>query len=226
MFDFSMIWSFLPTLGTGAVLTLQLTGVIILLGVCLAVPVALAKNSKWAATRMLAHAYIVFFRGTPSLVQVFLLYYGAGQFQFIKDSFLWAVLREPFWCVVIALGLNSASYTGKTLAAALASVPKGVRDAAFSLGMSRATAFLTIYLPLAARTALPAFGNEVILTCKATSLASTVTLMELTGSARLLSSQTYAPYEVFASAGIVYLVINYSLMLVMRKLEKVFSYSQ
>ena len=224
MFDFSLIWSFLPALGTGALLTLQLTALIILLGVCLAVPVALAKNSRWAAARISAHAYIVIFRGTPSLVQVFLLYYGAGQFQFIKDSFLWPVLREPFWCVVVALGLNSASYTGKTLAAALAAVPKGVKDAAFSLGMNRATAFLTIYLPLAARTALPAFGNEIILTCKATSLASTVTLMELTGSARLLSSQTYAPYEVFASAGVVYLTINYSLMLLMRKLEAAFNY--
>jgi His/Glu/Gln/Arg/opine family amino acid ABC transporter permease subunit len=219
MFDFTLVWSLLPALGAGALLTLQLTALIILLGVCLAIPVALARNSQWAVARWLAHAYIAFFRGTPSLVQVFLLYYGAGQFQFIKDSFLWAVLREPFWCVVIALGLNSASYTGKTLAAALAAVPKGMRDAAFSLGMSRAAAFLTIHLPLAARTALPAFGNEIILTCKATSLASTVTLMELTGSARLLSSQTYAPYEVFASAGIVYLVINYSLMLLMRKLE-------
>jgi His/Glu/Gln/Arg/opine family amino acid ABC transporter permease subunit len=219
VFDFSLIGSLLPTLGTGALLTLQLTALIILLGTCVALPVALAKNSRWAVARIGAHAYIAFFRGTPSLVQVFLLYYGAGQFQLIKDSFLWAVLREPFWCVVIALGLNSASYTGKTLATALAAVPKGVRDAAFSLGFSRATAFLTIDLPLAVRTALPAFGNEIILTCKATSLASTVTLMELTGSARLLSSQTYAPYEVFASAGIVYLAINYSLMLLMRRLE-------
>ncbi len=224
MFDFSIILSFAPALGMGALLTLQLTALIIVLGICLAVPVALAKNSRWALARISAHAYIAFFRGTPSLVQVFLLYYGAGQFQLIKDSFVWVVLREPFWCVVIALGLNSASYTGKTLAAALAAVPKGVRDAAYSLGMSRSTAFLTIYLPMATRTALPAFGNEVILTCKATSLASTVTLMELTGSARLLSSQTYAPYEVFASAGIVYLVINYGLMLLMRRMETAFNY--
>src|SRR5262249_55005926 len=114
---------------------------------------------------------------------------------------------------------NSASYTGKTLGAALAAVPKGIREAAFSLGLSRLHAFWTVDLPLAVRTALPAFGNEIILTCKATSLASTVTLLDLTGAARLLTSETYAPYEVFLSAGIVYLVINYSLMFAMRRLE-------
>jgi polar amino acid transport system permease protein/octopine/nopaline transport system permease protein len=166
-----------------------------------------------------AHAYILFFRGTPSLVQVFLLYYGAGQFERVQGSFLWPVLRDPFWCVVIALALNSASYTGKTLAAALAAVPKGVQEAAFSLGLARYQAFIAIDLPLAVRTAMPAFGNEIILTCKATSLASTVTLMELTGSARLLSAETYAPYEVFLSAGLIYLAINYGLMFVMRRVE-------
>jgi ABC-type arginine/histidine transport system permease subunit len=135
------------------------------------------------------------------------------------------VLRDPFWCVVIALGLNSASYTGKTLAAALAAVPKGVKEAAFSLGLARYQSFLTVELPLAARTALPAFGNEIILTCKATSLASTVTLLDLPGTARLLSSETYAPYEVFLSAGLVYLAINYGLMFLMRRLESSFKYS-
>jgi ABC-type arginine/histidine transport system permease subunit len=126
---------------------------------------------------------------------------------------------------VIALGLNSASYTGKTLAAALQAVPKSLRDASFSLGLSPAQAFWTVELPLAVKAALPAFGNEVILTCKATSLASTVTLLELTGTARLLTSETYAPYEVFLSAGLVYLAINYALMLTLRQLEALFDHS-
>ena len=224
MFDLSIVWSSLPLLGKGALLTLKLTAIIVLLGTALALPLALAKNSRRALFHVPAHAYILFFRGTPSLVQVFLLYYGAAQFELIQSSFLWPVLRDPFWCVVIALALNSASYTGKTLAAALAAVPLGMREAAFSLGLARYQSFITIDLPLAIRTALPAFGNEIILTCKATSLASTVTLIELTGSARLLSAETYAPYEVFLSAGLIYLAINYGLMFVMRRVELSYSH--
>jgi His/Glu/Gln/Arg/opine family amino acid ABC transporter permease subunit len=225
MFDISLVWSVMPALGKGALLTLKLTALVILLGTALAFPVALSRNSRFGGLRAAANAYVLFFRGTPSLVQVFLLYYGASQFEVIQRSILWPVLRDPFWCVVVALGLNSASYTGKTLAAALAAVPKGIREAAVSLGLSRPHAFLTVELPLAVRTALPAFGNEVILTCKATSLASTVTLLDLTGMARLLTSETYAPYEVFLSAGIVYLAINYSLMFGMRRLEALLDHS-
>lgn len=225
MFDFSVIWSSLPALGIGAVVTLKLTVLVILLGTALALPVALCKNSRFVALRHCANAYVMFFRGTPSLVQIFLLYYGASQFEAIQRSLVWPVLRDPFWCVVIALGLNSASYTGKTLASALAAVPRGFRDAAFSLGLSRTVGFWTVDMPLAIRTSLPAFSNEVILTCKATSLASTVTLLDLTGTARLLTSETYAPYEVFISAGLVYLAINYSLMLAMRRCEARLSHS-
>lgn len=220
MFDLALLWSIFPALLTGARLTLVLTALVILVGIALALPVALCKNSGFRGLRAAANAYVLFFRGTPALVQLFLLYYGAGQFEFVRDSHLWPVLRDPFWCVVIALGLNSASYAGKTLAAAPDAIPRGIREAAFVLGLSRAHAFWRIDLPLAMRTALPALGNDVILTCKATSLASTVTLLELTGTARLLTSETYAPYEVFFGAGLVYLAINYLLMSSLRRLER------
>lgn len=225
MFDIGIVWLSLPRLVDGALLTLGLTALVVTLGTMLAFPIALARNSVRGWLRRTAGGYIAFFRGTPALVQVFLLYYGASQFQAIQDSLLWAVLRDPFWCVVIALGLNSASYTGKTLAAALAAVPRGAKEAAFSLGLAKHQSFLTVEMPIAARTALPAFGNEIILTCKATSLASTVTLLDLTGTARLISAETYAPYEVFLSAGLVYLAINYGLMFVMRKVESSFRYA-
>lgn len=225
MFDFGIVWLSLPRLVDGALLTLGLTALVVTLGTVLALPVALARNSVRGWLRRTAAGYIVFFRGTPALVQVFLLYYGASQFQAIQDSILWVVLRDPFWCVVIALGLNSASYTGKTLAAALAAVPRGAKEAAFSLGLAKHQSLLKVEMPIAARTALPAFGNEIILTCKATSLASTVTLLDLTGTARLISAETYAPYEVFISAGLVYLAINYGLMFVFRKVEANFRYA-
>jgi His/Glu/Gln/Arg/opine family amino acid ABC transporter permease subunit len=225
VFDISISWQVLPDLLKGALLTLKLTALVILLGSALALPLALAKNARRPWVKASANAYIMFFRGTPSLVQVFLLYYGASQFQWIQASFVWPVLRDPFWCVVIALGLNSAAYSGKTLAAALAAIPRGIKEATFTLGLTRFQSFLTVEFPLAGRAALPAFGNEIILTCKATSLASTVTLLDLTGTARLMTSQTYAPYEVFLSAGLVYLAINYGLMLFMRRLEASFKYS-
>jgi His/Glu/Gln/Arg/opine family amino acid ABC transporter permease subunit len=220
MFDVILLGSILPTLLTGAKLTLVLTALVILVAIALALPVALGKSSRFRGLRAAANAYILFFRGTPALVQLFLLYYGAGQFEFMRNSFLWPFLRDPFWCVVMALGLNSAAYAGKTLAAALDAIPRGIREASFVLGLSRAQAFWRIDLPMALRTALPALGNDVILTCKATSLASTVTLLELTGTARLLTSETYAPYEVFLGAGLVYLAINYLLMSGLRRLER------
>lgn len=220
MLDFDVVWSALPALGRGAVLTVKLTAAILLLGFTLALPLALAKNAKHWGLKGCAHGYIMVFRGTPSLVQVFLLYYGAGQFGVLRHSFLWPVLRDPFWCTVIALGLNSAAYTAKNLAGALAAIPPGLSEAAKALGLSRFARLWTVELPLAVRTALPAYSNEVILTCKATSLASTVTLMELTGSARLLASQTYAPYEAFVAAGVGYLVINYLLMALLRRAER------
>lgn len=220
MFDLDVIRAGLPALARGTALTLQLTALVLLLGLLLAVPLALAKNAAFAPLRALADLYIAIFRGTPSLVQVFLLYYGAGQFEAVRGSAFWPILREPFWCTVIALGLNSAAYTAKTLAGALVAIPRGLLEAARTLGLGRIARFWRIALPLAGRTALPAYGNEVVLTCKATSLASTVTLVELTGSARLLASQTYAPYEAFVAAGVGYLFINYLLMALLRRLER------
>jgi octopine/nopaline transport system permease protein len=219
MFDITLLWSVLPALVEGAWLTLQLTAWVLCVGATLSIPVALCRNSRSPGPRTAAHAYMLFFRGTPALVQLFLLYYGAGQFDAIRHSVLWPLLRDPYWCVVIALGLNSAAYSGKTLSAALAAIPRGTREAARVLGLGRAQAFWLVELPLAVRTALPAFGNEIILTCKATSLASTVTLLELTGSARLLTSETYAPYEIFLGAGLVYLAINNVLLWGVRRLE-------
>lgn len=220
MLDLDVIRAGLPALAHGALLTLQLTGFVLLFGLALAVPLALARNAGIASLRALADVYIAVFRGTPSLVQVFLLYYGAGQFEAVRGSALWPVLKEPFWCTVIALGLNSAAYTAKNLAGALAAVPRGLMEAARMLGLGRCARFWRVAFPLAARTALPAYGNEVILSCKATSLASTVTLLELTGSARLLASQTYAPYEAFVAAGVGYLLINCLLMVLLRRLER------
>ncbi|RYF53455.1 MAG: ABC transporter permease subunit, partial [Comamonadaceae bacterium] len=165
MIESALLLSVLPTLLAGAWLTLKLTVGVVLVGTVLAFQVALCRNGPSALPRAAANGYILFFRGTPALVQLFLLYYGAGQFDIVRHSVLWPVLREPFWCVILALGLNSAAYTGKTLAAALKAVPHGYQEAAHVLGLSRLHTFVLIELPLAVRLALPALGNEIILTC-------------------------------------------------------------
>lgn len=219
MIDLTLLGIVMPPLLKSAILTIQLTMAIVLGGAVIALPVALSVSASLRPVRAMAHAYILFFRGTPALVQLFLLYHGPGQFDVVRASWLWPILRDPFWCVVGALSLNSAAYAGKTLGAALAAVPSATREAARVLGLKRRQVFWFIEMPLALRTALPALGNDVILTCKATSLASTVTLLEITGTARLLSSETYAPVEVFAGAGAVYLALNYALMFGLRRLE-------
>ncbi|WP_398494320.1 ABC transporter permease subunit [Variovorax sp.] len=220
MFDLETVRTAGPVLVRGAALTLQLTGLALLLGLVLAMPVAFAKNSAFAPLRALAEVYITVFRGTPSLVQVFLLYHGAAQFEAVRGSAWWPVLREPFWCIVIALGLNSAASIGTRLAAAFAAVPRGLVEAARGLGLDRLDRFRWVTFPLAMRAALPACGDEVIRTSKATSIASTVALLELTGSARALASPTGTPYAVFIGAAIGYLLINGVLMALSSRLAR------
>ena len=152
-----------------------------------------------------AQAYIYFFRGTPILVQIFIIYYGLPQFGFIRNSILWPILREPFTCCVIALGLNSGAYVSEILRGGVLGVDKGLTEAGKALGLSAPQRFIYITAPIAIRLSLPAYSNEFISTLKATALASTVTLMDVTGVARTLVSQTYAPYEIFISAAILYL---------------------
>lgn len=211
MLDFALMWSSLPQVLWGLRLTVTLTALILCLGVVVAVPMALAATSRRAALRAFANGYILFFRGTPALVQIFILYYGSGQFPALRESWIWPVLRDPFWCVVIALGLNSGAYVGKMLAGALANLPRGPLEAATALGMKPWQRLMTVQAPLVLRAVLPAYGNEAILTLKATSLASAVTLLELTGQARNLVSSTYAPYEIFLTVGAVYLLLSFVL---------------
>jgi His/Glu/Gln/Arg/opine family amino acid ABC transporter permease subunit len=208
MLDLALMAESLPRLLQGLHLTLLLMLAVLAVGLGLALPLALAHRSDRRWLRWPAEGYILLFRGTPALVQVFLLYYGAGQFEVIRDSMLWPVLREPFWCFVVALGLNSTAYVGQLLSGALRNLPKGALEAATALGLTRWQALWTVRLPLVVRQIVPAYGNEAILTLKATSLASTITILELTGMARNIVSATYAPYEVFVVAGAIYLAIT------------------
>ena len=213
----------IPRLLGGAAVTLQLVALAALAGFAIALVVALARLNRNPLVWMPAYGFIFFFRGTPLLVQIFLIYYGLSQFPEVRDSALWPILREPWWCALIAFTLNTSAYTAEIMRGAIQAVPRGQIEAAMATGMSRLTRMRRVVLPQALRIGLPAYSNEVILLVKASSLASTVTLMDLTGVARTISSVNYMPVELLSMAALIYLAINFILTRVFKLVEYLIS---
>jgi len=194
----------------GLPLTLNLAFTSVALGAVFAMVLALMRMSGLAVLDWVARTYVFVFRGTPLLVQLFLIYYGLGQFRpTLQEWGLWTFFREPYWCAILALTLNTAAYASEIIRGGLQSVPLQQVEAARACGMSRFLLFRRIIFPIAVRQALPAYGNEIILMVKATSLASIITMMELTGIAHKLISQTFRAVEIFIVAGAIYLVLNF-----------------
>ena len=218
--NWAVIIKWLPRLSEGALLTLELVAIAVLAGLILAVPMGVARASKNPWVRAVPYGYIFFFRGTPLLVQLFLVYYGMAQFEAVRQSALWPYLRDPYWCAVLTMTLHTAAYIAEIIRGAIQAIPPGEIEAARALGMSRAQALVYIILPRAARIGLPAYSNEVILMLKASALASTVTLLELTGMARTIIARTYLPVEIFFAAALFYLVITFVLVQAFRLLER------
>ena len=200
--------TFMRLLG-GVPLTLQLAATSVSIGAVLALLLALMRQSGIGPLDGFARAYIFVFRGTPLLVQLFLIYYGLGQFPEVRASFLWPFLRQPYGCAVLALTLNTAAYGAEIMRGGLQAVPHGQVEAARACGMSRALLFRRIVLPIAIRQALPAYGNEIVLMVRTTAVTSIVTLLEITGIAHKIISETYRAVEVFICAGALYLAINF-----------------
>ena len=218
--NWDVIIKYLPRRFDGALLTLELVAIAVVAGLILALPMGIARASRHWYVRALPYGYIFFFRGTPLLVQLFLIYYGLAQFEAVRHSDLWPYLRSPFWCAVITMTLHTAAYIAEIIRGAIQAIPPGEIEAARALGMSQAKTLVHIILPRAARIGLPAYSNEVILMLKASALASTVTLLELTGMARTIIARTYLPVEIFFAAGVFYLVIAFVLVRAFRLLEK------
>ena len=217
--NFQLMWDSLPKLLDGLVLTVELIVLSLFLGFFLAIGIALLRLSPYRPLSAFAYAYVFVFRSTPLLVQIFLIYYGLGQFEVIRDSFLWNFFREPFWCAILAFTMNTGAYTSEIIRGGIQSVPFGQIEAARACGMSGFLIFRRIIFPIAMRQALPAYGNEMILMVKASSLASTITLMEVTGIARSIISRTFSPVEIFIMAGAIYLIINFLLTRAIRYVE-------
>ncbi|EJM53586.1 amine acid ABC transporter, permease protein, 3-TM region, His/Glu/Gln/Arg/opine family [Pseudomonas sp. GM49] len=210
---------FLQLLG-GIPLTLQLALTALVAGFILAVVIASAASSRYRLLRWIANAHVEIFRGTPLLVQVFLIYYGLGQIPGLRESFLWPYLREPYWCAILALALNTSAYTAEIIRGAIQAVPASEIEAGRACGMSGLLLRRRVTWPIAIRQGLPVYGSEVILMLKATSLASIITLTEVTGIAYKLISSTYRVMEVFAVTGALYLTLTFLISLAFSLIER------
>ena len=199
----------LPELLTASLLTIKLTLLSLLFGIILGLFFAILRLSKNKIIFNFSYYYSFVFRGTPLFVQIFIIYFGLAQLEFIRESFLWIVLKKPFWCAIIAFTLNTGAYTSEIFRSAFEKIDKNLIDAANSLGMSKYKIFYKVILPIGLKQSIPAYGNEMILMLKGTSLASTITLIDLTGAAKYIISTHFNPVEVFVFAGSIYLFFTF-----------------
>ncbi|MGI9298184.1 MAG: ABC transporter permease [Gammaproteobacteria bacterium] len=189
----------------GLALTLELTALSLAAGFILAWPLAAALHSRRRTARIPARGFVYVMTGTPLLVQLFLVYFGLGQFAAVRESALWPLLREPYWCALLAFSLNTAAYSAEIFGGALKNAPPGEAEAAKSFGMGGMQIFTRIAAPSAFRRALPAYGNEMIFLMHGTSLASVVTILDLTGAARVAARGTFAFGESYFVAVALYM---------------------
>lgn len=203
----------------GFVMTIQLTFVSLVLGLCLAMAFALIRAMRVPYLHRPITVFTYLFRSTPLLIQLYLIYYGLGQIQ--TDSEIWHVLMgSPFWLAIVAFMLNTAAYTTEIIYGAIKTTPKGEIEAAQAYGMTHAQAMRRIILPNAFRRALPAYGNEVIFMLHATTIASVVTLTDITGAAIQVLFKTYDGLTPFVIAAAFYMVLSFALQGLFRRLER------
>ncbi|MBO3278234.1 ABC transporter permease [Pseudomonas schmalbachii] len=220
MNDLELIIKWLPKMLQGVGLTLELLAIAVVAGLALALPLGIARASRHWYIRAVPYAYIFFFRGTPLLLQLFIVYYGLAQFEAVRQGMFWPYLRDPYWCALLTMTMHTAAYIAEILRGAIGAVPVGEVEAARALGMSRKQALFHIILPRAARIGLPAYSNEVILMLKASAVVYTVTLFDIMGMTRTIIARTYESMLFFCLAGVLYLLITLVLTRLFRLLER------
>ena len=223
--DLELMINSFPKLLGATVITLKLLSVSLIIGLFIGLFFAILRLNKNIFINKFAYGYSYVFRGTPLLVQIFIIYFGLGQIEYLRSTILWVILKEPYWCAIIAFALNTGAYTSEILRSAFQTIKPGIIEAGKSLGISNKVVFYKIQIPIAIRQSLPAYGNEIILMMKGTSLASTVTLMDLTGVAKYIISTTFKPIEVFIVAGGIYLFMTFIIHNVIKFLEKKYSFN-
>ncbi len=222
--DFELMVNSFPKLLNATLITLKLLSVSLIIGLFIGLFFAILRLNNNIFINRFAYGYSYIFRGTPLLVQIFIIYFGLGQIEYLRSTILWVILKEPYWCAIIAFALNTGAYTSEILRSAFQTIKPGLIEAGKSLGISNKIIFFKIQIPIAIRQSLPAYGNEIILMMKGTSLASTVTIMDLTGVAKYIISTTFKPIEVFIVAGGIYLFMTFVIHNIIKYLEKKYSF--
>ncbi len=217
--DYEAIFTNLPLYFEGMLTTVQLVAAALILGLMLAVPLGLIASRRNFFAIILPKSFIYFFRGTPLIVQMYMIYYGAGQFELLRESFLWPIFKEAWACALIAFSLNTAAYTAEIIRGAIRATPHGEIEAARACGMSGWLIVRRIILPSSFRRALPAYGNEVIFMLHGSALAGVITIVDLFGAARIVNSRHFVPFESFITAGVFYLVLTFAIIWVFRRVE-------
>ena len=218
--DLDLMINSLPKLLSATLTTLKLLSLSLVFGLIIGLIFAIMRLNKNKFVSNFSYGFSYIFRGTPLLVQIFIIYFGLGQIEYLRSTILWTILKEPYWCAIIAFSLNTGAYTSEILRSAFQTIKPGLIEAGKSLGISSKIIFYKIQIPVAIKQSLPAYGNEIILMLKGTSLASTVTLMDLTGVAKYIISTTFKPVEVFIVAGGIYLFLTFLIHNLIKFTEK------
>jgi arginine/ornithine transport system permease protein len=212
---------------TGLLTTLGLLFSSLAVGAVLALVCALLLTGPWAVARWVVGAFTYVMRGTPLLLQVYMIYYGLGQLEWIQarwdDVWPWTHFKEPFFCALLAFSLNTAAYTAEMLAGAIRETHAGEIEAAQAFGMGRVQVLLHVVLPSALRRTLPAYSNEAVMMLQSTSLASAVpSMLDLTAAASRVYSDYYLPFEAYIAAAVLYLLTSFCLIGFFRLMERRF----
>jgi len=218
--DFFLILSHWDIFLQGMLNTVALVLIGLAIGAVIALPMAIARWQRTPVASPLVGAFVYVFRGTPMLVQAYVIYYGLAQFDWVRDSMLWVVLKEPWWCCAIAFAINSAAYQVEIYRGGLDAVPKGEVEATIAVGMTQTTALRRIILPSALRRCLPMIGNESLFLLHGSAIASMLTVIDVLGAGRKLNAQYYLAYEGFLAATVIYMVLVWAFTRILAQVER------
>ncbi len=207
--DLSLVLNNYDLFIAGVLNTVGLLAISLLIGGAISIPLAVFRAERNSILSPLIWAYCYFLRGTPLLLQTYLVYYGLGQFEIVRESFAWPIFREAWWCALIAFSLNTAAYSTEIFRGAIEAIPQGQVEAAKAAGMSRFVMLRRIIMPSALRRALPAYSNEVIFMVHGSAAASTITIIDILGAGRVLNTRYYVSYEGFLTAAVLYMILIY-----------------
>ena len=225
MLDFKPILDNLDFYLTGFAMTITLTVVSLMIGLVIALTFAIIKDGKTTWLIKLIDGFVFYFRGTPCLLQIYLIYFGLAQFEWLQNSILWVAFREPVFCAILVLTLNTCAYTTQIIYGAIKATPKGEIEAGYAFGFNRLGNLRYIILPSVLRRIIPLYANETVFLMQATALVSTITVVELTQVARVINSRFFLPFEAFIFAALFYMTISYAIFIGLHFLEKKLSVS-